>query len=62
VGVVQVTKAGLPAGAMALQHEADVCVAVDGMSWALAKSRYQDLTDVGGAVLPRQKEESRAAS
>jgi predicted ATP-dependent serine protease len=62
VGVVQVTKAGLPAGAMALQHEADVCVTVEGMTWALAKSRYQDLADVGGAILPRQEEESRAAS
>ena len=63
VAVLQVTKAGLPAGAMALQHEADVCVTVEAMKWSLTKSRYQDLDGVGGTVLSpslRQPKESAA--
>jgi len=49
---MQVTKAGAPAGLMQLQHEADIHVQVEGMKWDLAKSRYQDLADIGGPVLP----------
>lgn len=60
VAVLQVTKAGLPAGAMALQHEADVHVTVEEMRWSLIKSRYQDLVGVGGAVLARQETERAA--
>lgn len=56
VAVCQVNKAGEPAGLMALQHEADICVAVEDMRWRLTKSRYQDLAAVGGAVLPRREE------
>lgn len=52
IGVQQVTKDGHPAGLMALQHESDIQVAVEGMEWRLKKSRYQDLADVGGLVLP----------
>jgi predicted ATP-dependent serine protease len=52
IGVQQVTKEGAPAGLMALQHEADVQVTVEDMRWSLKKSRYQDLADVGGEVLP----------
>ena len=52
IGVQQVTKDGQPAGLMALQHESDVQVAVEAMQWSLKKSRYQDLENVGGDVLP----------
>jgi len=52
IGVQQVTKDGQPAGLMALQHESDIQVAVETMEWRLKKSRYQDLADVGGDVLP----------
>lgn len=64
VAVMQVTKAGLPAGAMALQHEADVHVTVEGMRWTLAKSRYQDLAESRSDVLPprREMEAALAAS
>ena len=60
VAVLQVTKAGLPAGSNAIQHEADVCVRVEAMRWSLTKSRYQDLKDVGGAVLATTREEDAA--
>jgi predicted ATP-dependent serine protease len=60
VAVLQVTKAGLPAGSNAIQHEADVCVRVEAMRWSLTKSRYQDLKDVGGAVLPTMHQEDAA--
>ena len=56
IAVVQITKAGLPAGAMAYQHECDVHVRVDTMRWGLVKSRYQDLAGIGGDVLPHEKE------
>ena len=52
VAVLQITKGGEPAGAMALQHEADVHVVVEKMTWRLVKSRFQDLDGVGGDVLP----------
>ena len=52
VAVLQITKGGEPAGAMALQHEADVHVVVEKMKWRLIKSRFQDLDGVGGDVLP----------
>jgi predicted ATP-dependent serine protease len=52
VAVMQVTKAGVPAGAMALQHECDVHLVVANMRWSLVKSRYQSLDGVGGDVLP----------
>lgn len=52
IGVQQVNKEGAPAGLMALQHEADVQVTVEAMQWSLKKSRYQDLVDIGGVVLP----------
>jgi len=51
VGVVQITKSGVPAGAMALQHECDVHIVVEAMQWRLVKSRFQPL-DAVGAVLP----------
>lgn len=60
VAVLQVTKQGLPAGAMALQHEADVCVSVESMHWTLTKSRYQDLATIGGAVLQSVPKENAA--
>jgi len=53
IGVQQVTKDGQPAGLMGLQHESDVQVAVEDMQWSLRKSRYQDLANVGGEVLPQ---------
>ena len=56
IAVVQVIKDGRPAGAMALQHEADVQVAVERMGWNIVKSRYQDLAGVGGDVLPQRWE------
>jgi len=58
VAVLQITKAGLPAGSNALQHEADVVVNVDAMKWSLTKSRYQDLSGVGGDVLPTREKDS----
>jgi predicted ATP-dependent serine protease len=51
IGVQQVTKEGTPAGLMSLQHEADIQVTVEAMQWSLKKSRYQDITNVGGEVL-----------
>jgi len=57
VAILQVTKGGLPAGAMSLQHEADAHVAVDGMRWQLVKSRYQD-TSLSGDVLPVKQTEA----
>lgn len=56
VAVLQVTKSGLPAGAMALQHECDVHVAVDGMRWSITKTRYGE--PVSGDVFPSTKEEA----
>ena len=53
IGVQQVTKDGQPAGLMGLQHESDVQVVVEDMQWGLKKSRYQDLANVGGEVLPQ---------
>ncbi len=61
VAVLQVTKDGLPAGAMALQHECDVHVSVEAMTWSLIKSRYQDLAGVGGPVLPTRRVTHAAA-
>lgn len=59
VAVLQVTKAGLPAGSNQIQHEADVRVRVEAMRWSLdRKSRYQDPSDVGGDVLPTTSKES----
>jgi predicted ATP-dependent serine protease len=55
IGVQQVTKEGAPAGLMALQHEADVQVTVEALQWSLKKSRYQDITNVGGEVLNSPK-------
>jgi hypothetical protein len=46
-----VTKEGTPAGLMSLQHEADIQVTVEALQWSLKKSRYQDITNVGGEVL-----------
>ena len=57
VAVMQVTKTGAPAGKMALQHEADVCVTVEAMRFSLTKSRYQDLTSASGDVLPQRNQE-----
>lgn len=51
IGVQQVTKEGTPAGLMSLQHEADIQVTVEALQWFLKKSRYQDITNVGGEVL-----------
>ena len=51
IGVQQVTKEGTPAGLMSLQHEADIQVTVEALQWSLKKSRYQDITNVGGEVL-----------
>jgi len=56
LGVVQVVKDGRPAGAMGLFHEADFHVSVADMTWKLIKSRYQDISSVGGDVFPRQIE------
>jgi hypothetical protein len=56
IAVVQVTKTGVPAGAMAYQHECDIHVCAEAMTWNLAKSRYQDLAGIGGEVLPHAKE------
>lgn len=56
VSVIQVTKEGLPAGAMALQHECDAHVAAEAMRWRLVKSRYQELAGVGADVQPRAAE------
>lgn len=50
-GTLQVTKAGLPAGANALLHEADVVLHVDGMAWTVEKSRYQDGGVSGGVLM-----------
>ncbi len=61
VAVMQVTKAGLPAGANAYQHECDVHVRVEAMAWNLVKSRYQDLAGVGGPVLPGKDTPDAAA-
>jgi predicted ATP-dependent serine protease len=61
VAVMQVTKAGVAAGSNAFQHEADVHVRIDALSWSLAKSRYQDLAGVGGDVLPRKETPNAAA-
>ncbi len=55
VAVLQVTKAGAPAGSNALVHECDVHVGVDAMKWVVKKSRYQDI-GIGGDVLPSTKE------
>ena len=52
VAVMQVTKAGLPAGSNSLIHECDVHIVVEDMVWALRKSRFQDTSNVGGRVLP----------
>ena len=51
VAVVQVTKDGLPAGAMSLQHEADVHLSVEKMRWTLVKSRYQPIGVEGDVVV-----------
>lgn len=52
VAVMQVTKAGLPAGSNALIHECDVHIVVEQMTWTLRKSRFQQISNVGGPVLP----------
>jgi hypothetical protein len=51
VVISQLNKAGEPAGRRELAHEADVHIEVAEGHWRLAKSRYQDVTSVGGAVL-----------
>ena len=58
---LQVRKDGLPSGANALMHEADVVVKVDTMRWSLAKSRYQDLANISGPVLAPPKHKESAA-
>lgn len=62
VGVMQVTKDLVPAGAMALQHECDAHVSVEAMRWKLIKSRYQDLASASGDVLPQRQEETSHAA
>jgi predicted ATP-dependent serine protease len=52
VAVMQVTKAGLPAGSNSLIHECDVHIVVEDMAWRLLKSRFQNISNVGGPVLP----------
>lgn len=52
IATVQANKDGEPAGAMQIQHEADVVIAVESMRWRLVKSRYQDLGEAAGEVLP----------
>ena len=52
VAVMQINKEGQPAGAYALQHEADVHAYCEKMRWRLLKSRYQPLDTAGGDVLP----------
>jgi len=47
---VQVTKSGLPAGANAILHEADVLVHCAEMRWAVEKTRYSAVGD-GGDIL-----------
>lgn len=62
IAVLQVTKQGLPSGANALLHEADVHVSVESMRWSLKKSRYQDLAAVGGDVLSQAAPEVENAA
>jgi len=57
IAVMQSIKDGSPAGAQTYYHEADVHVAVAAGGWNLRKSRYQDLSGVGGDVLPRPQSE-----
>ena len=52
---VQVTKAGIPAGANALLHEADVLVHCEKMSWEVEKTRYSAV-GAGGAILETEVE------
>jgi predicted ATP-dependent serine protease len=49
LAVLQVTKAGLPAGENAILHDADVCVSFENLEWSLTKSRFQG-TSAGGKV------------
>lgn len=55
IAVLQVRKDNLPAGSNTFIHEADVRVRVEDGRWALAKSRYQPLGDVGGGVLANDR-------
>lgn len=49
LAILQVTKAGLPAGENAILHDADVCVSFENLNWSLTKSRFQG-TSAGGKV------------
>ncbi len=50
VAVAQVNRFGSPAGERALEHEADLHVRVEGMTWSLAKNRFGPC-DKSGPVL-----------
>jgi hypothetical protein len=54
VVVSQLNKAGEPAGRRDLVHEADVHIELAEGYWRLAKSRYQAVDGVGGAVLEEE--------
>jgi len=54
IAVAQVTKDGAAAGSNAYQHECDVHIRVESMTWSITKSRYQDL-GVSGPVLPAKE-------
>lgn len=54
IAVSQVNKSGEPLGRNALIHECDVQIHCESMRWSLRKSRFQDLNEVGGDVLPPQ--------
>lgn len=49
LAILQVTKAGLPAGENAILHDADVCVSFENLEWSITKSRFQG-TIAGGKV------------
>ncbi len=48
IAVNQVTKAGLGAGSMELQHDADILIETDNGKWMVTKNRFGELT--GGEV------------
>lgn len=48
IAVNQVTKAGLGAGSMELQHDADILIETDNGKWMVSKNRFGELT--GGDV------------
>ena len=49
IAILQVTKAGDPAGSNSLSHDADVCVSFLDLHWQLTKSRFQG-REGGGEV------------